>query len=294
MALITSPSEISQPAAHQLSVPNDHQHLLFSKMTRRYCSKFLSNLDPKHSIFHPARSFNIASGINVSKSWIIDTGATDHMVSSIIHFTSITNVISTHVKLPNGKLALVTHIGIVKLSNTLILADVLYVPSFSCNLISANKLLKNIRCCFIFITGFCFIQSLAPWKIIGLGKERHGLFYLQQSDSTSSVNSICFNVSIKSVSDDIWHYRLGHLSLAKLRLLHASFPEISVNTKHVCTICPLAKQRSFPFAVSKSVSNFLFDLVHCDIWGPLYVPSTNGSNIFSLLLIHLVVSLGFF
>jgi transposase InsO family protein len=116
--------------------------------------------------------------------------------------------------------------------------------------------------------------------MIGLGKERHGLFYLQQSDSTSSVNSVCFNVSIKSVSDDIWHYRLGHLSLARLHLLHASFLEISVNTEHVCTVCQLAKQRRLPFAVSKSVSNFPFDLVHCDIWGPFYVPSTNGSKYF--------------
>jgi hypothetical protein len=280
LALITSPSEISQPATNQVNVPNDHQDHIFSKMTGQYCSKFLSNLDPKHSIFHPSCSFNIASGINVSKSWIIDTGATDHMVNSITHFTSITAVISTHVKLPNGKLALVTHIGTVKLSNTLILTDVLYVPSFSCNLISASKLPRNIRCCFIFITGFYFIQSLAPWKMIGLGKERHGLFYLQQSDSTSNVNSVCFNVSIKNVSDDIWHYRLGHLSLTRLHLLHASFLEISVNTEHVCTVCPLAKQRRLPFAVNKSVFNFHFDLVHCDIWGPFFVPFTNGSKYF--------------
>jgi hypothetical protein len=36
MALITSPSENSQPAAHQVSVPNDHQDHLFSKMTGQF------------------------------------------------------------------------------------------------------------------------------------------------------------------------------------------------------------------------------------------------------------------
>jgi hypothetical protein len=42
-------------------------------------------------------------------SWIIDTGATDHMINSVSLFTSITATISTKVKLPNGNFALVTH-----------------------------------------------------------------------------------------------------------------------------------------------------------------------------------------
>ncbi|KAF5456986.1 hypothetical protein F2P56_021127 [Juglans regia] len=44
-------------------------------------------------------------------SWIIDTGATDHMVNSIAYFFSITSKVASIVKLPNGHSVPVTHIG---------------------------------------------------------------------------------------------------------------------------------------------------------------------------------------
>jgi hypothetical protein len=93
-------------------------------------------------------------------SWIIDTGATDHMISTVSLFTSIIATISSRVKLPNGNYAIVTHIGTVKLSEHLTLHDVLCVPSFSFNLISASKLIKYLNCCLIFLANFCFIQNL--------------------------------------------------------------------------------------------------------------------------------------
>lgn len=64
------------------------------------------------------------------EKWIIDTGATNHMVCSITHFTTITAIVNTTVKLHNGDIALVTHTGMVKLSKTLTLTNVL-MYSFS-------------------------------------------------------------------------------------------------------------------------------------------------------------------
>ena len=72
------------------------------------------------------------------QDWIIDTGATDHMVHSVSCLTTITSTINTYVYLPNGERALVTHIGIVHISETLVLYGVLCVPSFTFNLISVN------------------------------------------------------------------------------------------------------------------------------------------------------------
>ena len=43
--------------------------------------------------------------------WVIDIGATDHMVHSILCFNSITATFNTFVNLPNGEIALVTHVG---------------------------------------------------------------------------------------------------------------------------------------------------------------------------------------
>jgi hypothetical protein len=70
---------------------------------------------------------------------------------------------------------------------------------------------------------------------------------------------------MKSVSDDIWHYFLGHLSSYRLHLLQTYVPEISVNDKYICTICPLAHQRRLHFSTSHSIAMLPFALIHCDI-----------------------------
>jgi hypothetical protein len=122
--------------------------------------------------------------------------------------------------------------------------------------------------------------------MIRVGEEQVGLFYLLQDDKVSALRSIpsfeqhiAFN-SIKKPSLDVWHYRLGHPSISRIKLLHEHVSEISCNSESVCPICPLAKQHKLSFPISTSVSKSPFDLVHCDIWGPLATKSINGSAYF--------------
>jgi predicted aspartyl protease len=115
------------------------------------------SLNPRYSVFFTSFVNMIPTSKQQNTSWIIDTGATDYMVSSPSLFTSITAIVSTHVNLPNGSIAAVTHIGTIKLSEILTLTEVLCVPSFTFNLISASKLIKTLRCCLIFLVGYCFI-----------------------------------------------------------------------------------------------------------------------------------------
>jgi hypothetical protein len=245
-------------------------------------------LDPKYSVFSASFVNIVPSQKQNNSSWIIDTGATDHMIGCISLFTSITATVSSHVKLPNGSIASVTHIGTVTLSENLTLTGVLCVPSFTFNLISASKLIKNLKCCLIFFAGFCFIQSLYHWRTIGVAKEDAGLFYLQNnkvstSDQDISLPSFLQHTSLSSIkqpSHDVWHYRLGHPSASRLNLLHAYIPDITCKSDSICPICPMAKQHKLPFPISTSISNSPFDLIHCDIWGPLATNSINGSSFF--------------
>ena len=62
------------------------------------------------------------------------------MISCSSMFTTITAVVFTHVKLLNGSIANVTHIGTVTIEETLTLTGVLCVPSFTFNLISATQM----------------------------------------------------------------------------------------------------------------------------------------------------------
>nr|XP_023919946.1 uncharacterized protein LOC112031483 [Quercus suber] len=155
--------------------------------------------------FKPTLQHSIFSAKVVNKEcfhttdWVIDTGATDHMVHSVTCFTSITTILNTHVNLPNGEIALVTHIGTVRISEKLTLYNVLCVPSFSFNLISVSQLAKSISCCLIFFGTLCFIQDLAHWSTLGLGKECNGLYLLERSNSTSHSISASISAAIPLV-----------------------------------------------------------------------------------------------
>jgi hypothetical protein len=194
------------------------------------------------------------------------------MVSSINFFTSITSIVSRNVRLPNGAFAEVTHVGIVKLSDNFILINVLCVPSFSFNLISASKLTKNVKWCFIFFGGFCFVQNLLTWKTIGLGKEKCGLFHLLLHNASKLRSSISISTStnassstlsspFKYASTNVWYYRLGHISNSRINLLHSLIPSIECNSADICTVCPLAKQRKLSFPVSTSTSQSVFEMI---------------------------------
>lgn len=70
-------------------------------------------------------------------SWIVDIGATHHMVSSL---DRLLNPISAYpsfesVSLPNGHTTLVTHTGSAKFLHNHEISNVIYVPQFSYNLL---------------------------------------------------------------------------------------------------------------------------------------------------------------
>jgi hypothetical protein len=179
----------------------------------------------------------------------------------------------------------------VKISATFILTNVLCVPSFTFNIVFASELTKNHKCCLIFLAGFCFIQNLLTWKTIGLGEKKSGLFHLiLQDDHLSHYASITTTTSASSslpfndASNDVWHYYLGHISTSRINLLHFIVPNIECNPNIVYSVCPLAKQHKLLFLVSTSKSNFVFDMVHCGIWGPFSVESINGNRFFLTIM----------
>ena len=159
------------------------------------CTDLMSGIS-SNFLFNPNMSHSIFSAKNVNRDafrnsdWVIDTGDTNHMVHSINLFPSITTTLNTFVNLPNGESALVTHIGTVKITDNLILYNVLCVPSFNFNLISVSQLAKSTLCCLIFFGNVCFIQDLAHWSMIGLGKEINGLYLLVKGESASTSNCV--------------------------------------------------------------------------------------------------------
>lgn len=159
-------------------------------------------------------------------------------------------------------------------------------------LISVSKLTSNLTCSLFFFSDFVFIQDLNHWKLIGVGKHKGGLYFLQESGG-SSINSrslpsfplakqsLNCSKSSKIALFDVWHHRSGHPSVSRLQLLHNNDSCIDfVESEFPCLVCPLAKQKKLPFPISTHISECPFELVHCDVWDPFSTHTIEGHNFF--------------
>lgn len=78
----------------------------------------------------------------------------------------------------------------------------------------------------------------------------------------------------------IWHQRLGHLPVEKLRYVQSCKMASNKDSFH-CQVCPFAKQIRFPFRTKERNQCIQkFDLLHIDIWGPYKVDSHVGNKYF--------------
>ena len=146
----------------------------------------------------------------------------------------------------------------------------MYVPYFSVHLVFISKLLITIDCLVIIWKSICLIVQTSNFKMIGVAKQHHGLFHLQDfSDLNSFSKDFIVNATDSSM---LWHSRLGHTSNKVLHQLCSQYNEISFDSFHPCDTCHYAKQKKLPFPVLLLAQKF-FELIHVDIWGSYSIPS---------------------
>ena len=159
--------------------------------------------------------------------WVIDLGVNDHMtgtsglLSNLEQYSSLPNV-----TLANDSVTTVSSLGTANLNPNLSLSSVLYIPSFTFNLLSISKLTKLLNCVAIFLSTHCIFQDLKTRKIIG-GHETGGLYYLDWRGSSTLVAS---HLSISPLQH---HCHLGHPSLKNLKSLVPSCRQIEIGRAHV-------------------------------------------------------------
>jgi hypothetical protein len=170
----------SPPRTHQASCTNDRPPTSSLPFTSKQCEQLLAilNNDKSQPMANQVgcTESSLSSKSLPYQSCVLDSGATNHMVNDP---TILTHAIPVHnhiVQLPNGSHALVTHIGIVHFSSSLVLTNVLCIPTFHINLISVHRLCKTPHCLIIFSSEFCIIQDLHSMKMIGMGTEQDGLY----------------------------------------------------------------------------------------------------------------------
>lgn len=226
----------------------------------------------------PQPPSNRLNGKTQSTSWIIDTGCSNHVTGDPSCLIDIKEVIACPVGLPNGETVVATQAGIAHLTDKICLKHVLLVPQLNCNLISVSQLDDDLNCFVQFSSNMCAIQDLHSRELIGAGERRDGLYYLRQMSTVKKVSVDA------SSSLELWHKRMGHPSEKVVKLL-PTISNFRESLNKACEVCHRAKQHRNSFQLSESNATRLFELVHCDLWGPYNAtPSSCGARYFLTLV----------
>lgn len=112
-----------------------------------------------------------------SEMWIIDTGATAHITSSLDmsakDFISILDS-PKYVYLSNGESTIITHINSSALSARSVISNVLYIPQFKYKLLSMSQVTKELGCSITVFPYFHIFQKLYSGKVKKVGKMNEG------------------------------------------------------------------------------------------------------------------------
>lgn len=109
------------------------------------CSSFK---DPDHFEDSPfSGMIDISKTPTNSNEWIVDLGESDHMTASLTNLLNVKRAPPNFtINLPTGATSKISHIVDLILKSGLKLLNVLYVPQFTHNLLSINKLAQDNTC----------------------------------------------------------------------------------------------------------------------------------------------------
>uniref|UniRef100_A0A2N9GJZ0 Integrase catalytic domain-containing protein n=1 Tax=Fagus sylvatica TaxID=28930 RepID=A0A2N9GJZ0_FAGSY len=217
----------------------------------------------------------------ISSEWFLDSACCNHMTNNP-HLTSAhTPPVLPTITTADGSAMTVSHVGSISTPN-LSISDVFCVPKLHLNLLSVGQL-TELGLNLFFSSHGCLVQDSRTGQIVGSARKVGRLFELTSLHFPSS--SVSAPVIAASASIELWHSRLGHVSLPRIQTLVSRGLLGSVSSSPFdCMPCQLGKQPALPFNNSESIASATFDLIHSDVWGPSPVPTAGGSRYFVIFV----------
>ncbi|GJX42376.1 hypothetical protein Tco_0257366 [Tanacetum coccineum] len=96
----------------------------------------------------PTTSIHANVAVNtITLGWIINSNANQHLIVSTIGMFDVIYISTLNITIghPNETLATISHVGKLKLTNSIVLYNVLVVPGYCVSLLSINKIIKDRR-----------------------------------------------------------------------------------------------------------------------------------------------------
>lgn len=218
--------------------------------------------------------------------FILDSGATQHMVNNCCYFDELfdTNEVSIGVAKKNQKLISNQYGNIVIQTDfdggkTTKIKDVLLINDLKCNLLSISVLTKK---------GYSIVFNENS-ACISLNGETKFI-----ARATGRLYEVTFDVKkpgFAAITDkreigtsNLWHFRLGHLNLNDMKRLMNQSKLNGLNKINsglsFCECCVLSKQTRQPFPVNKNTrSTRILELIHSDVCS-MTNPAYDGTKYF--------------
>lgn len=206
---------------------------------------------------------------NHHDSWIIDSGATQHMCNNKSHFVHFENFAST-ISTANNTTMNATGKGDVKITTetgiSFTLTNVLFVPQLASNLISVSCATQNSSIRFNFVRDQC--QILHNNKVLATAYSKDSLLVLQTERTFAGI--------AKSISPLTWHKRLGHINhdyLSK-EWIRSTIGKVGDFT---CEGCLQNKSTRSISRTPMTKATRPLEKIHSDLAGPI-TPTSLGGN----------------
>ena len=92
-------------------------------------------------------------------TWILNSGANNHMTSELANFTSPITFVNQLVYIVDGSFIPIRSQDDARLSSDITFPLICYVPYFAYNLLFVSRLAKDFNCAIVFLPSHCFLQD---------------------------------------------------------------------------------------------------------------------------------------
>ncbi|KAK1618302.1 hypothetical protein QYE76_023819 [Lolium multiflorum] len=254
---------------------------------KRNCSKYLADLKSglvkkkKEGIFD-IHVIDVHFTGSRSSTWVFDTGSVAHICNSKQELKNKRQLLKDEVtmRVGNGSKVNVIAVGTLPLhlpsGLVLSLNNCYYVPALSMNIISGSCLMQD---------GYSFKSENNGCSIFmnnifyGRAPQKNGLFLLDLDSSDTHIHNIdAKRIKLNDNSTYMWHCRLGHIGVKRMKKLHTDglLESLDFESLDRCEACLMGKMTKTPFSGMMERATDLLEIIHTDVCGPMSVASRGG------------------